>query len=98
VTAFFGQARLDAWCARAGDARRRVRDGVRTTVGALMAGEPLAPLPAVPFPAVLEDERTVSAQALVSSLGHLASCEQMTTRGYGGINLLRGCWGARQYV
>jgi hypothetical protein len=70
VTAFFGQARLDAWCARAGDARRRVRDGVRTTVGALMAGEPLAPLPAVPFPAVLEDERTVSAQALVSWHGN----------------------------
>jgi hypothetical protein len=28
------QARLDAWCARKGDARRRVRDGERTTVGA----------------------------------------------------------------
>ena len=28
------QAGLDAWCARHGDARRRVRDGERTTVGA----------------------------------------------------------------
>ncbi len=70
VTPAQAQARLDALCARAGDARRRVRDGERTTVGALMAGEPLAPLPAAPFPAVLEDERTVSAQALVAWHGN----------------------------
>jgi hypothetical protein len=98
VTPAQAQARLDRWCQAKGDARPRVRDGQRATVGALLAAEPLAPLPAVPFPAVIEDTRAVSAQALVSSLGHLASCEQMTTRGYGGINLLRGCWGARQYV
>ena len=65
VTPAQAQVRLDGWCARAGDARRRVRDGERTTVGALMGAEPLVPLPAVPFPAVLEDERVVSAQALV---------------------------------
>jgi hypothetical protein len=47
-----------------------VRDGERTTVGALMAGEPLAPLPTVPFPAVIEDARTVSAQALVAWHGN----------------------------
>jgi hypothetical protein len=35
-----------------------------------MAGEPLAPLPAVPFPAVLEGTRTVSAQALVAWHGN----------------------------
>jgi transposase len=64
------QSRLDAWCARAGDARRRVRDGERTTVGALMAAEPLMPLPAVPFPAVIEDARTVTAQALVAWHGN----------------------------
>jgi transposase len=63
------QDRLDAWCRRAGDARRRVRDGEATTVGALMAGEPLAPLPA-PFPAVLEDARKVTAQALVAWHGN----------------------------
>lgn len=70
VTPARAQARLDAWCARAGDARRRVRHGERTTVGALMAAEPLAPVPGVPFPAVLEDERRVSAQALVSWHGN----------------------------
>jgi hypothetical protein len=70
VTPAQAQARLDAWCRGAGDARRRVRDGERTTVGALMAGEPLAPLPAVPFPAVIEDVRVVSAQALVAWHGN----------------------------
>jgi transposase len=64
------QARLDRWCAAKGDARPRVRDGQRTTVGALLAAEPLAPLPAVPYPAVIEDTRTVSAQALVSWHGN----------------------------
>jgi transposase len=67
------QSRLDAWCARHGDARRRVRDGQRTTVGTLAAAEPLAPLPVVPFPAVIEDTRVVSAQALVSWHGNCYS-------------------------
>jgi transposase len=70
VTPAQAQARLDDWCARKGDARRRVRDGQRTTVGTLMAAEPLAPLPAVPFPAVIEDTRTVTAQALVAWHGN----------------------------
>jgi len=70
VTPAQAQARLDAWCARTGDARRRARDGERTTVGALAAAEPLAPLPAVPFPAVIEDARVVTAQALVSWHGN----------------------------
>ncbi len=70
VTPAQAQARLDAWCARAGDARRRVRDGERVTVGTLAAAEPLAPLPAVPFPAVIEDARVVTAQALVSWHGN----------------------------
>jgi transposase len=69
------QARLDAWCARAGDARRRVRDGARTTVGDLAAAEPLAALPLVPFPAVLEDTRVVSAQALAAWHGNFYSVQ-----------------------
>jgi transposase len=73
VTPAQAQARLDAWCGRHGDARPRVRDGQRTTVGALAAAEPLAPLPAAPFPAVIEDARTVSAQALVSWHGNAYS-------------------------
>src|SRR5580692_8028378 len=87
VTPAQAQARLDAWCRRAGDARRRVRDGARTTVGALMAGEPLAPLPAVPFPAVLEDVRVVSAQALVSWHGNSYSVPP----GHGGQKVAVRC-------
>jgi hypothetical protein len=67
------QARLDAWCARAGDARTRARDGRRVTVGELAAAEPLTPLPAVPFPAVIEDARVVSAQALAAWHGNFYS-------------------------
>jgi hypothetical protein len=67
------QARLDAWCGRAGDARRRVRDGARTTVGQLAAGEPLTALPLAPFPAVIADTRVVPAQALVAWHGNFYS-------------------------
>jgi transposase len=67
------QARLDAWCARHGDARPRRRDGEKVTVGQLAAAEPLTPLPVVPFPAVIEDMRVVSAQALVSWHGNFYS-------------------------
>jgi len=43
------------------------------TVGQLAAAEPLAALPRVPFPAVIEDTRVVSAQALVSWHGNFYS-------------------------
>jgi transposase len=74
------QARLDSWCAGKGDARRRVRDGQKVTVGELAAAEPLRPLPLVPFPAVIEDCRVVSAQALVAWHGNFYSVPP----GYGG--------------
>jgi transposase len=67
------QARLDAWCATHGDARRRVRDGAQTTVGELAAAEPLAALPLTPFPAIITDVRVVSAQALVAWHGNFYS-------------------------
>ena len=51
------------------DARRRTRDGVRTTVGELADAEPLRAVPA-PFPAVLEVERTVSNQAQIAFRGN----------------------------
>ena len=59
------QARLDGFCVRNDAARRRVRDGQRVSVAELAAGEPLRPLPLRPFPAVIEDSRVVTAQALV---------------------------------
>ena len=64
------QAALDRWCINEGDARMRVRDRAKVTVGELAAAEPLASLPMLPFPAVIEDERKVSAQALVAWHGN----------------------------
>jgi hypothetical protein len=66
------QARLDAWCQARGDTRTRsTGDGTqgRSTVAELAAAEPLGSV-AVPFPAVLNAPRTVSAQALVSWRGN----------------------------
>lgn len=65
------QASLDRLCVRL-DARKRMADGGRTTVGALAEAEPLRPVPA-PFAAVLEVRRTVTGQALVSFRGNAYS-------------------------
>lgn len=65
------QASLDAVCARL-DARVRLRDGVRTTVGELAAAEPLRPVPA-PYPATIDVARTVTASALVAFRGNFYS-------------------------
>jgi transcriptional regulator with XRE-family HTH domain len=71
VTATAAQASLDRLCIKL-DGRRRMRDGVRTTVGELADAEPLRPLPA-PFPAVIDVERTISNQALVAFRGNTYS-------------------------
>jgi hypothetical protein len=59
---------LDRLCTQL-DGRKRMRDGARTTVGALADAEPLRPLP-VPFPAAFAVERTVGNQALVPLRGN----------------------------
>jgi hypothetical protein len=71
VTVAAAQAGVDRICVRF-DARKRVRDGVRTTVGALADAEPLRAMPA-PFPAVLELERTVTNQAQIAFRGNAYS-------------------------
>ncbi|MEV4417908.1 hypothetical protein [Catellatospora sp. NPDC049609] len=63
------QAGLDALCVRL-DERCRMRDGQRTTVGALAAGEGLRACPAAPSPAELEVTATVTAQGLVPFRGN----------------------------
>jgi len=68
VTVAAAQAGLDRLCVKL-DGRKRVRDGARTTVGALADAEPLRAMPA-PFPAVLAVERMVSNQALVPFRGN----------------------------
>jgi hypothetical protein len=71
ATVTAAQANLDRLCVKL-DARKRVRDGRRTTVGELADAEPLRPMPA-PFPAIVEVERTVSNQALVPFCGNTYS-------------------------
>jgi transposase len=68
VTVADAQASLDRLCGKL-DGRKRVRDGQRTTVGALADAEPLRTMPA-PFPAVIEVERTIGNQALVAFRGN----------------------------
>jgi hypothetical protein len=60
------QAKLDRFCARTGDGRGRGG----ASVAALAEQERLGPLPALPYPAVLEVERVVSAACLVSYEGN----------------------------
>lgn len=55
------------------DERRRTVGGVRTTVAELAESEPLLGLPALPFPAELSVERTVTAQSLVPFEGNFYS-------------------------
>jgi transposase len=68
VTVAAAQVSLDRLCIQF-DARKRVRDGMRTTVGELADAEPLRAMPA-PFPAVIEVERTVSNQAQIPFRGN----------------------------
>lgn len=60
------QAKLDGFCAKTSDQRRR--DG--TSVAELAASEGLQELPLVPYPATITVERTVSAACLVSYEGN----------------------------
>ncbi len=73
VTVEQAQARLDEWCTRRGDVRIRATADGKMSVGTVAALEPLAPVPATPFPAELVVARTVSAQALVAYAGNFYS-------------------------
>ena len=82
VTQDQAQAALDRLCVRL-DARKRVRDGITTTVGALADAEGLRSVPAQ-YPAVLEVGRTVSNQARISFRGNPIRCRPATPAG--------ACW------
>ena len=71
VTQDQAQAALDRLCVRL-DNRKRVHDGITTTVGALADAEGLRPVPAQ-YPAVLEVGRTVTNQARISFRGNIYS-------------------------
>lgn len=65
------QLSLDRFLAGPGDAReRRTVTGAKTTVGALGDAEPLLALPALAFPATIEVNRVVGANATVAFRGN----------------------------
>ncbi|CAI9418356.1 Mu transposase domain-containing protein [Nocardioides sp. T2.26MG-1] len=71
VTVEQAQASLDKWCATRGDARlRRSHVDGRASVLTIAEREPLTPVPTMPFPATISEERIVSAQALVAWRGN----------------------------
>lgn len=70
VTVEEAQARLERWCSIRGDTRLRPTKDGRGTVASLARAEPLRPVPAEPFPALLTVQRRVSAQALVAFRGN----------------------------
>jgi transposase len=74
ITVEQAQASLDRFCQLRGDARLRPAgvDG-RASVLTIAEREPLAPVPAMPFPATISEERVVSAQALVAWRGNFYS-------------------------
>ena len=71
VTHTQAQAKLDRLCVRL-DGRKRVVDGIATTVGALAGTEALRPVPSA-YPADLQVVRTVSNQARISFRGNIYS-------------------------
>ncbi|GAA1639440.1 IS21 family transposase [Georgenia ruanii] len=73
VTIEDAQARLDKWCQARGDTRLRATADGRSSVATVAAAEPLAPVPAAPFPATVTVTRRVSAQALVAYAGNFYS-------------------------
>lgn len=73
VTVEQAQRRLDDWCSRRGDTRIRATADGKMSVATVAALEPLAPVPAAPFPAELVLTRAASAQALVAYAGNFYS-------------------------
>ncbi|HYB37383.1 MAG TPA: helix-turn-helix domain-containing protein [Mycobacterium sp.] len=70
VTAEQAQADLDRFASVRGDTRMRATPEGRSTVAALAAREPLAPVPAAPYPVIVAEQRTASRQALVAYRGN----------------------------
>ena len=73
VTVEQAQALLDKWCSRRGDTRIRATADGKMSVATVAALEPLAAVPAAPFPAELAVARAASAQALVAYAGNFYS-------------------------
>jgi hypothetical protein len=70
VTVEQAQADLDRFCSIRADTRMRVTPEGRFTVAALADSESLQPVPAVPYPVIVAEQRTASRQALVGYRGN----------------------------
>ena len=63
------QASVDRFARVRGDTRLRATSEGRSSVAVVATTEPLAPVPAVPYPVIVSETRTASRQALVSYRG-----------------------------
>ncbi|MCK8669781.1 helix-turn-helix domain-containing protein [Rhodococcus sp. HM1] len=91
LTAEQAQASVDKFCTLRADARMRATADGKASVLTVAAREPLAPMPANPYPVVISEPRTVSRQALVAYRGNrysvppeLAAAQVHVTRRLGG--------------
>jgi len=64
------QASVDRFAAVRGDTRLRATTDGRSSVAVVAKTEPLAPVPAMPYPVIVSATRTASRQALVSYRGN----------------------------
>jgi transposase len=64
------QVSVDRFAQVRGDTRLRATADGRSSVAVVAKSEPLSPLPALPYPAVLTEARTASRQAMVSYRGN----------------------------
>ncbi|BBZ04255.1 hypothetical protein MCHIJ_36920 [Mycolicibacterium chitae] len=64
------QASVDRFSRVRGDTRIRATVGGRSSVAVVAKAEPLAPVPAAPYPVIVSQSRTASRQALVSYRGN----------------------------
>ena len=70
VTVEQAQARLDRFTSLRADTRVRVTAEGRSTVAAIADTEPLASVPAAPYPVIVAEQRSASRQALVAYRGN----------------------------
>ncbi|BCI51737.1 hypothetical protein NIIDNTM18_10150 [Mycolicibacterium litorale] len=70
MTVKAAQASLDRFAQVRGDTRRRVTADGRSSVAVMATTEPLASVPAVPYPVIIAETRTASRQAMVPYRGY----------------------------
>ena len=70
VTPEQAQADLDRFCSTRADTRMRATPEGKSTVAAVADSEPLAPVPATPYPVIIAEQRSASRQALVAYRGN----------------------------